>query len=938
MPSGESVVTLSQQTWRDQGCRATLMRVLPSELTVLVITNGDPHRMLGICVRTPPANCRGASHALEHLVLAGSARFPSPSAFAETLQGSMATYSNAFTRPDHTCFVAASRNLADLRNFAQVYLDGIYCPLLRQDSFDEQIGSWSSGSASEREFRPGVLYNEVLAVYSKPEAVLAERVRASLFPGHHYQYAAGGDPDSVPDLNLAEAVRYHAEYYCPANSFAFISGDLEPETAGELICDAIGSVPAGRSHHLARATVRKPRASNTGVMTARGGPASSHCVVAWALPRTEPEDRALALVVDQLVARAGRQRLEEATAGLGAGAVLGRAGLTPYLERPLFSVAAQGFPVGVRPEQFATAITSAIARIAGEATGPDITTALAAVDFRLRENETGAWPPAMPLFLRALPGWLYEGDIFGHLYPQYELTALLRDPGRALRLVTSLVGDWLVDSPDRVAVGALAEPAPRRPVSSVADQALAAVPSVLAASQVPVLSMDDAAHTQDPPVPSEERQGGLRVLRTVQNRNGICYVDLAFSLTGLTLEQLQSVPAIGAVLADSARESIAQHRSSLFGDPGVLTSMVFVLPGDAGAYLCFRGKASATTGADLADAMVTVCSGNIADASRLHRIVRAQRAQLRRAYTTFPRLLRLRIRTLTAQGRHEEALSGLDQLRYLQDLEQELAQSADSALEQIAPVLAAIRRREAATLSIAGDPGSCPAGLAEALSQALAPLPAQSPQAPALSPPRSTVVHSADAARVLCLNANLTSAGFRITGEHLVLARLIEAHLWERIRRIGRAYATECSADPYTDEFGMMTFRDPQLARSIDVVRQAPRELLKTHLSARQMQSAIVRALAVLDHVGSAHDEAVLILRRWLSGGLDVVRRSRQEVLASQLPSCREVADLLDDVVAQAPVAVMTPDRDEATKLAQVLGCDVESIDRLEARPVAGAR
>src|SRR5262249_45316923 len=149
---------------------------------------------------------------------------------------------------------------------------------------------------------------------------------------------------------------------------------------------------AGRQQHLAPPTVAPPgsaAAPASHVLSIRGGRASSHCAVGWALPSLGPADRALALVVDQLVARAGRHRIEAATASLGADAVCGRIGMTSYLQRALFSVAAQGNPAGLQPDDFATVITSAIGRIASEATSQEVTAALAAVDFRLRENETG---------------------------------------------------------------------------------------------------------------------------------------------------------------------------------------------------------------------------------------------------------------------------------------------------------------------------------------------------------------------------------------------------------------------------------------------------------------------------------------------------------------------------------------------------------------------
>ena len=48
----------------------------------------------------------------------------------ELLKGSLATFVNAFTFPDKTCYPVASTNLQDFYNLVDVYLDAVFYPLI----------------------------------------------------------------------------------------------------------------------------------------------------------------------------------------------------------------------------------------------------------------------------------------------------------------------------------------------------------------------------------------------------------------------------------------------------------------------------------------------------------------------------------------------------------------------------------------------------------------------------------------------------------------------------------------------------------------------------------------------------------------------------------------------------------------------------------------
>lgn len=66
--------------------------------------------------RTNPSGNKGEAHILEHSVLDGSKKYPLKDPFNQLLRGSLQTFNNAFTQPDATTYVVASRNDQDFRN------------------------------------------------------------------------------------------------------------------------------------------------------------------------------------------------------------------------------------------------------------------------------------------------------------------------------------------------------------------------------------------------------------------------------------------------------------------------------------------------------------------------------------------------------------------------------------------------------------------------------------------------------------------------------------------------------------------------------------------------------------------------------------------------------------------------------------------------------
>ncbi|NUQ86551.1 MAG: insulinase family protein, partial [Anaerolineales bacterium] len=80
---------------------------------MLSVINDDENKVFSINFRTTPKDSTGVAHILEHSVLGGSEKYPVKEPFVELVKGSLATFINAFTYPDKTCYPVASQNEKD---------------------------------------------------------------------------------------------------------------------------------------------------------------------------------------------------------------------------------------------------------------------------------------------------------------------------------------------------------------------------------------------------------------------------------------------------------------------------------------------------------------------------------------------------------------------------------------------------------------------------------------------------------------------------------------------------------------------------------------------------------------------------------------------------------------------------------------------------------
>jgi Zn-dependent M16 (insulinase) family peptidase len=199
----------------------------------LAIKNDDPNKTFCLAFQTVPEDSTGVAHILEHSVLMGSKKYPVHDVFGEINKGGLMTFLNAMTGSDTTWYPFATRNSAEYFNIMDVYCDVTLNPLLKRSTFEQEGWHYHKESMDSPLQFQGVVFNEMKGAFSDPIRAIFHHTFRGLMPESTYAHESGGDPRNIPDLSYEQFVAFHRKYYHPSNSMLFFYGnaDLDRELA-----------------------------------------------------------------------------------------------------------------------------------------------------------------------------------------------------------------------------------------------------------------------------------------------------------------------------------------------------------------------------------------------------------------------------------------------------------------------------------------------------------------------------------------------------------------------------------------------------------------------------------------------------------------------------------------------------------------------------------
>jgi hypothetical protein len=918
---------------------------------ILSVINRDDNKVFGICFRTPPSDSTGIAHILEHSVLCGSRKYPVKEPFVALIKGSLNTFLNAFTYPDKTCYPVASQNVQDFYNLVDVYLDAVFYPrltplVLQQEGWHYELEG-PGGPLSIK----GVVYNEMKGVYSSPDSMLSELSQQSLFPDITYGLDSGGDPKVIPSLTFAQFKSFHQRFYHPSNARIYFYGNDDPDRRLEIIeeylkdfspTDPDSGVPLQKTQGSVCRRIVRPFAS--GGEGPAGGEPKSMVTVNWLLPETTDAVLDLSLqILEYVLLGMPGSPLKKALIESGLGEDIAGTGLETELRQQFFSTGLKGIRAENAPEVESLIFDTLLALVMNGIDPETVEAGLNTIEFRLRENNYGNFPQGLATMLRALSTWLYEADPTLPLAfeaPLNQVKENLKSGG----YLEGLIRRYLLENGHRTVVLLRAEPelAAREMEEETAKlneiknslspndinrviedaktlQRVQSSPdSPEALATIPVLRVSDLDKLNRT-IPVEPMQAeGLSGFYHDLFTSGITYLDVGFNLQTLPRKYLPYAPLFGRVLLEMGTDfqdfvSFSQKISRKTGGirPEVFCSAVLGNSAPA-VWLFLRAKSMTAQVRELTDILAEALGAvKLNEKGRFRQIVLEEKAKQERSIIPGGhQVVNQRIRAHFNQADWvRELTGGISYFHFLGKLAGEVDENWDKVRADLEDVRRLLTNRSAMVFNLTSDRKDLHA-IEPHLQGFLRDLPDRpaeiEPWQPDLFPEFEGIMIPSQV-NYVGKGADLYREGYELHGSSKVITGYLRASwLWEKVRVQGGAYGGFCLFDRTSGVLTFLSYRDPNLLKTIENFDGTARFLRVADLSDDEIRKAIIGAIGDLDSYMLPDKKGYVSMLRSLTGDSEEARRKmRDEILGTTVKDFRDFADVLEKVNSKGIVKVL---------------------------------
>lgn len=875
---------------------ATLFRLAHDKTGARMVhlAAADPNNLFAVGFRTPPSDSTGVAHILEHTVLCGSRRFPVRDPFFSMLKRSLNTFMNAMTASDWTLYPFSSQNTTDFYNLLDIYLDAAFFPLLREGDFRQEGHRVEFAEADNPESQllfKGVVYNEMKGAMASPSSLISRRLGKALYPTTTYGHNSGGEPAAIPDLTWEQLRDFHAACYHPSNAYFFTYGDLplarhlevvEEKALSHFVAREVSSaVPAEQRFSQPR-RVTECYPLDPGEPTAK----KSMVQVGWLTCDIGDSFERLALdLLSTLLLGNPAAPLYKALLDSKLGDNLAPG--TGYHDENRTTCFAAGLQ-GTDPEH-----AEHIEKLVLDTLEEVVKTGFSAeriegvihrLELSHREVTGDHYPYPLALLMRIMGPWLHCDDPVSPLQLEASLDRLRREVA-AGPFFEGLIRRHLLDNPHRVTLTLQPDPAMKERDERAAAERLAAIRSALSdeakrrivaqarelqqaqeteedLSCLPTLTREDIP-AKEQEVPAERsREGDHEVQWFDQPTNGIGYFIAHLPTDSLPEALLPYVPMFCTLLTQvgAAGYSYQEMAERMEAGTGGIQAGTDILehPGDLTGYqgmVEIRGKALLRN----QDKLFAILSDLLAapdfsDLARLHTVIGQIKTSLENSVPSAGHSYAARAAAgrLTVAARLRETWSGLSLLRLIKEIAARPAERLDDVAGKMQTIARSLFRKDLIACGVTGERRAF-AAVRDALGPFLSGLPAAGN--PAAAPREPFAPAAARLGWATSVPVSYVSRVFRAAPfTHpdapvlLVLAKLLRAgYLHREIREKGGAYGGLAGYNPEAGTLSLLSYRDPQLSRTLRVYDEAAAWAAAGKFSDEEIGEATLAVFSDLD-------------------------------------------------------------------------------------------
>lgn len=852
--------SIVQDEWIEEiGCRYIEL-IHPCGMRVIKLANKDPENTAGILFRTLPPTSNGVAHILEHSVLCGSKDYPVKDPFFSILRRSLASFANAFTGIDFTCYPFSAYIEEDFYNLFSVYLDAVFHPLLEKKSFLQE------GWRLTKEGYKGIVLNEMTQARSDLHDRIFEGMLREVF-SNSYGNNAGGIPSEIIKLTHPELIKFHEFYYAPQKAIIFLYGDLNLEKQLEFIESTLNLASCPKTPPLPP-LVFEPRIERPKDVTipypAKSNDDKTHASIAFLLPSNKDPIELLALsLLDILLTGNDSAPLCRALLDAKAASQVESHFETDIFE-PYYLLV---FKETKEPKAAIDLAFSTLSKLAETGFTPEeIDSAFHQLSFsKLDLNERG-YPVGLTLFLRVILQANHDADLIKELKTKSLLQTLkksLNNPSFLKKLINdcflnnshcikgAIVPDAELLEKEKLAIPAFTEEELLK-MQTTEDLLIKKEEELVKDNCLPILNIQNIP--QDPlvyPVVKKELNGWI-IYEHQCPCNGIVYADLFLELPPFSEEDLFYLKILTNLLTEIGTKTKSFQERLLELD--LWTGEFNASIADLGHQLYLRLNGKALN--QYFDQLITLFYEALTDLrfDEIGRIEELLKAEIDSFRTAIPRMgTRFAILRacshLNAESKLIEGLQGVSYLHKLQTFFNQFQQDPTRAIEPIINVYSKILDNPSRSFVASADFSIDALGLLSQLA------PSSKKEVFLLDPTFISKAKKGEAIpfEALCypLGANentlVCQAPFYDdpASPYLTIASRLMSHLilHPMIREMNGAYGASTFYDPDLGLFGFYSSSDPNVEESYKIFLLAVDEMLQKQFSDDELYEAKLSAL-----------------------------------------------------------------------------------------------
>jgi hypothetical protein len=400
--------------------------------------------------------------------------------------------------------------------------------------------------------------------------------------------------------------------------------------------------------------------------------------------------------------------------------------------------------------------------------------------------------------------------------------------------------------------------------------------------------------------------------------NGIIYADVGLNIRALPENLLPYTPLFGRALLEMGTEkedyvSLSQRISRKTGGlrPQSFTSARDNTEGSE-ARLFLRGKAIGDKGADLTDILIDIMTRpRLDNKERFRQIVLEEKAGAEQQLApSGHQLVNLRLRSHFGEAyRAAEQMGGISYLFFLRRLLGSIEKHWEKVLEDLEKIRSILVDRNTMVINLTLENENRSFFESE-VHRLLDTIPERPSSEPAWQPGTDTPFEGLtfpSQVNYVGKGASLYDSGYTFHGSAQVVSRYLRnAFLWDRVRVQGGAYGAFCIFNRLSGVFTLVSYRDPNTLKTLDVFDSAAEFLRKTEIGQEELTKSIIGSIGAMDAHMLPDAKGYISLLRYLTGETEAtLQRVRDEILGTTPSHFKAFAEAVEGIKERGLVKIL---------------------------------